>query len=226
MDLDIKAGGTGSLALTFAQTEINEQINNFSVNLGIDAGVGIFSASVEAAAEFVYGRHRETTYEKSFQMEWNNPGPANPVDPNNISKFTAISYVMKTTGPEAYYLLDGFKDYTPYFITYEVTDIHREAFGGSSIDDNSISIDKYKFTNYPNPCSDQSKFTWSLPGKSQINLSVYNTYGQKVSTPVNEIQVAGEHQIDFYTSGLANGIYYYRLLIDQDLITGKMIVNR
>ncbi|MBL7110829.1 MAG: T9SS type A sorting domain-containing protein [Bacteroidales bacterium] len=86
--------------------------------------------------------------------------------------------------------------------------------------------DKYKFSNYPNPCSDQTKFSYSLPGKSHINLCIYNAYGQKVSTPVSEIQIAGEHQFDLYTSSLANGIYYYRLMIDQDLITGKLIVSR
>ena len=208
----------------FTNTITQSQSKSFDVSLGIDAEYLIFSASAELTAGVEYERERTSTMSHSFELEYNNPAPINYPDSLNIREYTTVAYIMKTTDSTAYYLDDGFKQYKPLFITYEVKDIEHGAFL-YSIDENSSNKDKYTFFNYPNPCSDQSTFTYSLPGKSHINLSIYNVYGQKVSNPVNEIQITGKHQFDFYTSDLANGIYYYRLLIDRELITGKMIVS-
>jgi len=222
---DIAGGIHQQFFIDFTNTITQSDSKSFEASLGIDANYLIFSASAGLTAGVEYERERTSTMSHSFELEYNNPNPINFSDSLNIRKYTTVAYIMKTTDSTAYYLIDGFEQYKPLFITYEVKDIEHGTFL-FSIDENSLNKDKYNFFNYPNPCSDQSKFTWSLPGKSHINLSIYNVYGQKVSTPVNETQPAGEYQFDFYISGLANGIYYYRLLIDQDLITGKMIVNR
>ena len=60
---------------------------------------------------------------------------------------------------------------------------------------------------------------------SNVSLSIYNTYGQLVNMPVDEIQGIGNHQIELKLSAFHAGIYHYRLLIDEDLIIGKIIKN-
>ena len=225
MDLNIKEGGTGALDLTFSNSETEEHNASFSVSLGIEAEYEIFSASTNIEVEFEYTRERETKFEKSFHIEWDNPSPKVQTDPNNITHYTAISFVMKTTDESAYYLLEGFKNYKPYFITYQVSNIEYGLFGFESINENLVYIDKYKFKNYPNPCKENTNFIYQLTDKSKVILSVYNTYGQMVNVPISEVQSPGEQKYELFTNQLPLGIYYYQLLIDEDLIMGKIIKN-
>lgn len=126
---------------------------------------------------------------------------------------------MKTTDSTAYFLKDGFKNARPLFVTWEVNSIVIGQFL-EAIAENSININKYSFSNYPNPFSYQSKFEYTLPHRSNVSLSIYNTYGQLVSMPINEMQSTGNHQVELKSTNLPAGIYYYRLLIDEDLIMG------
>ena len=222
-DVNIKQGGTGSLELTFGESQTDSYSKSYEVSLGTQVDVGIFNASASASAGFEYGRERTTTCSNSFYVGWNLFPPKVPEDENNIRKYTAISYVMKTEDNSAYYLLDDLNDYTPYFITYEVQNIEHGDFI-FAINENE-AVEKYKFFNYPNPCADRTNFKYVLPNRSYINLTVYNSFGQIIKTPFNEMQNVGNHQLDFKTANLPKGIYYYRLQIDNDIISGKIIKN-
>ncbi len=52
-----------------------------------------------------------------------------------------------------------------------------------------------------------------------------NQFGQLVSTIVNETKPAGAHSTQAQTTGLADGMYFYQLMIGSDVITGKLIVQ-
>jgi flagellar hook assembly protein FlgD len=57
-------------------------------------------------------------------------------------------------------------------------------------------------------------------------LSIYNLTGQKVATLVSERQNAGYHKVEWDASGLASGLYYYRLEAGEFLDVKKMILLR
>jgi mannose/cellobiose epimerase-like protein (N-acyl-D-glucosamine 2-epimerase family) len=65
--------------------------------------------------------------------------------------------------------------------------------------------------NYPNPFNANTVISYQLPVSSQVELSVYNMLGQKVTTLVSENQSAGIHKLIWDASGLASGVYLYRL---------------
>jgi hypothetical protein len=65
--------------------------------------------------------------------------------------------------------------------------------------------------NFPNPFNPVTTLRFALPESGMIELSVYNTLGQKVSTLVSGMQSAGWHELAFDGSSLASGVYYYRL---------------
>ncbi len=65
--------------------------------------------------------------------------------------------------------------------------------------------------NYPNPFNPSTVISYQLPVSSFVELSIYNLRGQKIVTLVSEKQSAGIHQLNWAASGLASGVYFYRL---------------
>lgn len=65
--------------------------------------------------------------------------------------------------------------------------------------------------NYPNPFNPATTIEFTLPVAEKVNLTVYDITGKQVSVLVNEKLERGEHRYRFNASGLANGIYLYRL---------------
>ncbi|NOU46315.1 MAG: T9SS type A sorting domain-containing protein [Bacteroidales bacterium] len=71
-------------------------------------------------------------------------------------------------------------------------------------------------TNYPNPFNGQTMISYYLPSDSKVTLVVYNTMSQVVGTLVNANQNAGAHQVQFGSSDLKAGVYYYKLMVEGD----------
>ncbi len=65
--------------------------------------------------------------------------------------------------------------------------------------------------NYPNPFNPVTTIRYGLPLRSAVRLTVYNVVGQEIATLVQEEQEAGYHEARFDGSGLASGVYIYRL---------------
>jgi hypothetical protein len=59
-----------------------------------------------------------------------------------------------------------------------------------------------------------------------VTLTVFNTLGQQVATLVQGEQEAGYHELQFDASGLASGVYLYRLQAGSYVETRKLILVR
>ncbi len=85
----------------------------------------------------------------------------------------------------------------------------------SSGGDNA-NITTYKlFTNYPNPFNPSTKIEFQIPQDGFVNLTVYNSLGQKVKELVNSNLSVGKYSVNFNTEsasvGLPSGLYIYKL---------------
>jgi hypothetical protein len=78
--------------------------------------------------------------------------------------------------------------------------------------------------NYPNPFNPVTMISYSIPARSYVTLSVFNTIGQKVAEIVNEEKEAGVHNVSFDTSGFSSGVYFYRMQAGSFVETKKMVV--
>ncbi len=89
---------------------------------------------------------------------------------------------------------------------------------GESFDDWLVTSDagnhSSSFTLHPcspNPFNPTTAISYQLSALSFVNLEVYDVNGRKVAELVNGWRDAGAHEVTFDASGLASGIYLYRL---------------
>jgi hypothetical protein len=65
--------------------------------------------------------------------------------------------------------------------------------------------------NYPNPFNPTTRIVYQLPEASKVTIKVYNTLGQTVAVLVDREESAGFKSAEWNASGLASGIYFYRM---------------
>lgn len=78
--------------------------------------------------------------------------------------------------------------------------------------------------NYPNPFNPSTTIEFSLPSQSHVKLTLFNLLGQEVRVLVDDVRAAGSHDVAFDASGLATGLYLYRLEGDGFSATRKMVL--
>jgi ligand-binding sensor domain-containing protein len=82
------------------------------------------------------------------------------------------------------------------------------------------------FQNYPNPFNPSTTIRYALPNRAHVTLTVFSTLGQQVATLVNENQEAGYHDVRFDGSGLASGVYFYRIQAGDFVQTKRLLILR
>ncbi len=80
--------------------------------------------------------------------------------------------------------------------------------------------------NYPNPANPSTIIRYGLPSDAYVTLSVFNSLGQQVVQLVNAQEAAGYHEVKFDGSGLASGVYFYRLTAGYSTQTKKLLLVR
>ena len=80
--------------------------------------------------------------------------------------------------------------------------------------------------NYPNPGNPNSDIRYLISEFGNVRLAVYDMLGREVALLVNEMKPAGAYEVRFDASGLASGVYLYRLTAGSFVETRKMIVLR
>ncbi|HGY56739.1 MAG TPA: T9SS type A sorting domain-containing protein [Caldithrix abyssi] len=95
----------------------------------------------------------------------------------------------------------------------------------SAIEDDETVPGRFRlYQNYPNPFNPSTVIGYRLPAAGDVELTVYNIFGQRVQTLVHQRQSAGTYRVVFDGSRLSSGIYEYRLKFGGRTISGKMVL--
>jgi hypothetical protein len=78
--------------------------------------------------------------------------------------------------------------------------------------------------NYPNPFNPSTLIRYGLPLDVKVSLEVFDLLGHLVTCLVDETQKSGYHEAHFDGSGLASGIYFYRLASGGFFETKKLLL--
>jgi len=78
---------------------------------------------------------------------------------------------------------------------------------------------------YPNPFAGSTTINYVLPEDGFVTVEVYDQVGKKVNTLVSETKAAGQHQINFDGSNLANGVYLYKVKSGDKVSAKRMVIK-
>jgi hypothetical protein len=80
--------------------------------------------------------------------------------------------------------------------------------------------------NYPNPFGGQTVITYTLAETSPVRIDVYDVAGRRVATLVDGPREAGRHTATWDASGLAAGVYLYRIQAGAQTATRRALLTR
>jgi aminopeptidase N len=65
--------------------------------------------------------------------------------------------------------------------------------------------------NEPNPFRENTTIQYTVPERSHVKISVLDSFGNILATPVNLTQPQGSYRFEFTSEGMEPGIYYYKM---------------
>ncbi|MGB7053953.1 MAG: agmatine deiminase family protein [bacterium] len=85
-----------------------------------------------------------------------------------------------------------------------------------------------RITASPNPARDHFRLSTILHGETHLRIEFYNVLGQRVRCLIDRLLDAGEHELtwnfrDEKNRELAPGTYFYRVMIGDEIFTGKIL---
>lgn len=83
--------------------------------------------------------------------------------------------------------------------------------------------DLQRFAVYPNPSSNWVNVEFDIENAKQINMQLFNGYGQLIHERASDASTS--HQLTIDTSNYPNGIYFVRINVDGNALSKRLIVQ-
>jgi len=80
--------------------------------------------------------------------------------------------------------------------------------------------------NYPNPFNPTTTIRYAIPKTEMVSITVFNLTGQRIETLVDKIHTPGVYSVNWNTSGICSGIYFYKLECEHYTKTMKMMLMK
>ncbi len=97
---------------------------------------------------------------------------------------------------------------------------------GGIVGNNSNVVNYELSQNYPNPFNPNTSIKFIVSEQSFIELKVYSSLGESVTTIIAETLEAGDYSISWNAADFPSGIYYYRLQARDYVETKKMVLMK
>ena len=104
-------------------------------------------------------------------------------------------------------------------------------FASEAVYDFAVGIREYQdgskilqLSNSPNPADDYTRINFNLDESSKVKIEIIDINGRKVAEILNENRFAGQNRIEWNTSSLQSGTYFYRVTTDKVSAIGKVSI--
>jgi YD repeat-containing protein len=161
------------------------------------------------------------------QKQWS-PSAYTSYDYDRRGNFTSgISMAWKGSSWEPGMASFDFEDGAgnPYSYVAHTINLHYINIAASDVSDkNGIPLSFRLEQNYPNPFNPRTVVCSQLSVVSNVRIVIYDVLGREVSVLVNERRPAGTYRDEFDGSGLASGLYLYRMTAGSFVTAKKMLL--
>lgn len=89
-----------------------------------------------------------------------------------------------------------------------------------------MTNDELGITNYPNPVTSHTTFSFTLKNPGQVTFQIFNCYGQLVSEIRNTVTAAGRQSVEWNSGILTSGIYFYSVQAGNLAGNGTFIIYK
>jgi hypothetical protein len=145
-------------------------------------------------------------------------GYGSNVKPGDISNFCSLSQTQ--------YSYQGVSlwEYAQISSSF-VWDEYAAAWPSTSVPDENGTPNSFGLSqNYPNPFNSATLIGYTVAGSKAVMLAVYDILGREVAVLVNERKAPGSYTARFDASGLASGVYLYRLQAGNFVETKRLVL--
>ncbi|NVO03323.1 MAG: T9SS type A sorting domain-containing protein [Bacteroidetes bacterium] len=196
---------------------------HLTVNLGMGNTINLIWENYEG---FVFGSY--------YIYRGLTPATIVPIDTiqNTITTYTDIAplvgynyYKIIIANPDSCVASSNAKTQTTQTFNTSVSNMEEYKILPTGIKDFGFN---YGLNAYPNPYSNETNISYSLNTKSKVKLEIYDLLGQRIAEIINENQLAGKYQYSFSAKniGFAQGVYFVKLLVDEQSFTKKLIETK
>jgi hypothetical protein len=142
------------------------------------------------------------------------------IPPGGIGSPSGVWYVYPSASFQGYFNLK-FDVASNGYVYW--TDARRTT-GIGVIEEETLPVAYALDQNYPNPFNPKTGVRYQVPGISDVKLVVYDLLGREVAVLLNEKKSPGTYELQFDGSGLASGVYIYRLTAGSFVASRRMVL--
>jgi beta-glucanase (GH16 family) len=116
----------------------------------------------------------------------------------------------------------------PQRLEVDYVRVYQDA-GATEVGESNDAFLPKKFSlhqNFPNPFNPATVIRYDLPQPDSVVLEVFDLFGQKVQTLINQQQRAGQYSISFDGRSLSSGVYVYKIKTAHFQQANKMLLVR
>jgi len=108
---------------------------------------------------------------------------------------------------------DSFDPHDPHGMATSTT----KAKSKEQITDNKLTVS-------PNPVKNFGKLNLTLTELSDVQLKIFDEFGREVLLLHQGELPDGTHRFEFSTEGMQNGVYFCKAVVNQEVITTKLVI--
>jgi hypothetical protein len=166
-------------------------------------------------------------YEMSFNSSWITLSPSTAIVPGGNSQQVTVTLNPAILRNDSYHVTahftSGVFDSTLVLpITFNVRHTTVAVTRRESVIPTEFALHQ----NFPNPFNPTTQIRFDLPKASYVQLRVYNSLGQLVTTLVNDMRQAGEHTVTWDARNMSTGLYLYQIRAGNFVQTRKMLLMK
>lgn len=82
------------------------------------------------------------------------------------------------------------------------------------------------YPNYPNPFNPSTMIRFYNPKRELTIIKIYNATGEAAAELENNVISSGFHQYSFNGAAFSSGVYFYKIIHGNSVVSGKMILSK